>query len=60
MIREYICENKKCGETVERIEKFEDVPQTKCPKCQKDTLKLVEFPQTTFILKGKWFKNGGY
>ena len=60
MIREYIC--KKCGESVEFIEKFEDLPKTDCPKCnQKNSLEVVTFPLSNFVLKGTgWFKTGGY
>lgn len=60
MIREYKC--KKCGETSEFIEKYEDDPQKDCPKCnQKQSLELIIFSSSSFILKGSgWYKTGGY
>ncbi len=60
MIREYFC--KKCKESSEFIEKFEDELKKDCPKCgEKDSLENVEFPLTNFQLKGRgWFKTGGY
>ena len=53
-IYDYKCSN--CGQEFELIQKFSDKPKTKCPNCEKNTLrKLVSAP--SFRLKGGgWYE----
>jgi putative FmdB family regulatory protein len=52
------CKKEECGETHNKIQKYEDAPPP-CPKCQGETERVLG--QTSFVLKGSgWFKTGGY
>lgn len=48
-IYEYVCE--KCGHHLEIMQKMNDEPLAKCPKCGKKALEKI-FSQTSFQLKG--------
>jgi putative FmdB family regulatory protein len=48
----YRCEN--CGVQFERFQKFEDQPLTKCPECNKKTLRKVYTP-VGIVFKGSGF-----
>lgn len=50
---EYRC--KKCGESSEFLQRFDDPPKTECPKCSGELEKLLSAP--AFHLKGSgWYK----
>lgn len=61
-IYEYVCE--KCGHHLEIMQKMNDEPLAKCPKCGRKALEKI-FSQTSFQLKGGgWYvsdygKSGG-
>jgi putative FmdB family regulatory protein len=48
-IYEYVCE--KCRHHLEIMQKMDDAPLTRCPKCGKKGLEKI-FSQTSFQLKG--------
>jgi putative FmdB family regulatory protein len=53
-IYEYQCEA--CGESLEKLQKMNDAPLTKCPKCEKDSLKK-KISAAGFRLKGTgWYE----
>jgi len=53
-IYEYQCEA--CGESLEKLQKMNDAPLTKCPKCDKDSLKK-KISAAGFRLKGTgWYE----
>ena len=53
-IYEYRC--KRCGHTLEVIQKFSDRPLRKCPECAGRLEKLIS--RSSFLLKGGgWFIN---
>ncbi|HZS03381.1 MAG TPA: FmdB family zinc ribbon protein [Blastocatellia bacterium] len=60
-IYEYVCE--KCGHHLEIMQKMDDKPLTRCPKCKGKLDKI--FSQTSFQFKGSgWYvsdygKTGG-
>jgi putative FmdB family regulatory protein len=54
-IYEYRCHG--CGEMLEVIQKFSDVPLRECPECRGKLAKLVS--NTSFVLKGSgWYADG--
>ncbi len=54
-IYEYRCHG--CGEMLEVIQKFSDVPLKECPECRGELAKLVS--NTSFVLKGSgWYADG--
>lgn len=61
-IYEYVCE--KCGHHLEIMQKLNDEPLARCPKCGKKALEKI-FSQTSFQFKGGgWYvsdygKSGG-
>lgn len=51
-IYEYEC--RKCGRTLEAMQKFSDAPLTECPGCSGELRKLIS--QSSFHLKGSgWY-----
>jgi putative FmdB family regulatory protein len=48
----YRCEN--CGVQFERQQKFSDAPLTRCPECNKKTLRKVYMP-VGIVFKGSGF-----
>lgn len=50
---EYRCEN--CGNEIEVMQSMKDAPLTKCPKCDKDTLKKMVSGGAGLIFKGSGF-----
>ena len=52
-VYEYQCES--CGAVHEIIQKYSDMPVTKCPACGGSVKKLIS--NTSFVLKGTgWYK----
>ena len=51
-IYEYEC--KKCGHRFEKIQKFSDAPETKCPKCRGKLEQLLSAPAVQFKGSG-WY-----
>jgi putative FmdB family regulatory protein len=52
-VYEYQCES--CGAVHEIIQKYSDIPVTKCPACGGSVKKLIS--NTSFVLKGTgWYK----
>ena len=54
---DYTCTN--CQYTWEEEHSIKDEPTAKCPKCEQETAQR-QISLSNFILKGKWFKTGGY
>lgn len=57
-ICEYICKDCKNKFEVVQVKKC-DKPRS-CPKCKSLKLFKIEISKSTFVLKGKWHKTGGY
>jgi putative FmdB family regulatory protein len=56
---EYFCQN--CNHCFEEIQKINDLPIEKCPKCGYEKVKRLISGGTGFVLKGGgWFNSGGY
>lgn len=53
-IYEHVCEN--CGHKLEALQKMTDKPLTKCPECNKDTLKRVMSASFFRLLGDGWYK----
>ena len=51
-LHEYRC--KKCGHTFEKIQKFSDPPEKKCPKCKGSLEQLLSSPAIQFKGTG-WY-----
>lgn len=52
-IYEYLCES--CGKHHEIVQRYTDMPLTKCPECGGPMRKLIS--NTSFVLKGTgWYK----
>jgi putative FmdB family regulatory protein len=57
MTYEYWCSH--CDHKWEEEQKMSDEKITKCPKCENETaVRMISL--SSFVLKGKWFKTGGY